>query len=390
MMGVGLVWPTLPALVEELVGGTVSETALYYGLIAVIFSVMQFIFAPILGALSDRFGRRKVMLIALTALGLDNILLALAPTIGWMIIGRALGGIFGATMSIANAYVADTTPEKERAAAFGLIGAAFGVGFILGPLLGGLLGTIDLRLPFYVAAGLSFANVIFGYFFLEESLPEEKRNSGRKIISNPFAAIHLMTTSKVLVLLGISLFMIQIMQRGLENIWVLFTNHQYGWDTQEAGFSLAIVGISYVFVQGWLVRIVVPRFGETKTIIFGISLSALMLLLLSVNTSGLLGYIGIIPHVIGWGCAQPAIQAIATRQVGESQQGLLQGALTSIGSLAAIFGPALANGSFAYFTSSLAPINFPGAFFLLGAFVLGIAAYIAMIAGKTDVKLKAQ
>ncbi len=390
MMGVGLVWPTLPALVKELVGGSISQTAIYYGSIAVIFSIMQFIFAPILGALSDRYGRRKVMLIALAALGFDNILLALAPSIGWMVIGRALGGIFGATMSIANAYVADTTPDKERAAAFGMIGAAFGVGFILGPLLGGLLGGIDLRLPFYVAAGLSFANVIFGYFFLNESLPEEKRDKERKLASNPLKAITWLATSKVLVLLGISLFMIQIMQRGLENIWVLFTQHQYGWGTQEAGFSLAIVGISYVFVQGWLVRIVVPKFGEVKTIVYGISLSAIMYVFLSFNTYGILGYIGIVPHVIGWGCAQPAIQAIASRQASESQQGLLQGALTSIGSLAAIFGPAIANGSFAYFTSPIAPFNFPGIHFLLGSLVLVIAAIIALSAGKADIKSQAK
>lgn len=386
MMGVGLVWPTLPALVEDLTGGTVSQTAVYYGGIAVIFSVMQFIFAPILGALSDRYGRRKVMLIALTALGLDNIFLALAPTIGWMFIGRALGGMFGATMSIANAYVADTSNEKDRAGAFGMIGAAFGVGFILGPLLGGILGDIDLRLPFYVAAGLSFTNVIFGYFLLEESLPQEKRSTEAVKLTNPFGKIGWLFSNRVLLILGATVLLATTMQRGLEGVWVLFTQHQYGWGTKETGFSLAVVGISYIFVQGWLVRKVIPVLGETNTIIYGFILSSTMYVFLSFNTVGLFGYLGIIPHVIGWGCAQVAIQTIASKQVESNQQGLLQGALTSIGGLSAILGPAIATASFAYFTSPLAPINFPGAYFALGALVMVIAAILAISVGTSVTK----
>lgn len=388
MMGAGLVWPTLPSLVKELTGGTISNTAAIYGATAVVFSLMQFLFAPLMGALSDRYGRRRVMLVALTALGFDNIFLALAPTIGWMFVGRAMGGIFGATISIANAYIADTTDSKDRAAAFGMIGAAFGVGFIIGPILGGFLGSYDLRLPFYCAAALSFANAIFGYFYLEETLPVEKRNTSSLTRANPFATLKLLASTKVLLLLGIALMLVSAMQRGLEALWVIFSELQYGWNTQETGFSLAIVGASYVFVQGYLVRKVIPRFGEINTIIGGFLLSSLMYVLLAFNTSGTLGYIGIIPYIIGWGCAQPALQAIASRQVSDDKQGLLQGSLTSVGGLAAVLGPALSTTSFSYFTSPLAPIYFPGAFFLFGAFVLILSAWVGVIAGRADTATK--
>lgn len=388
MMGAGLVWPILPSLVAELTGGTISKTAAIYGATAVVFSLMQFLFAPIMGALSDRYGRRRVMLVALTALGFDNIFLALAPTIGWMLFGRALGGIFGATVSIANAYIADTTSSKDRAAAFGMIGAAFGVGFIIGPLLGGFLGTYDLRLPFYFAAALSFANAIFGYFYLEETLPEEKRDTTSLKRANPFGTLKLLTSTKVLMLLGIALMLVSAMQRGLEALWVIFSELQYGWNSQETGISLAIVGASYVFVQGYLVRKVIPRFGEINTIIGGFLLSSLMYILLAFNTYGILGYVGIIPYIIGWGCAQPALQAIASRQVGDDKQGLLQGALTSVQGLAAIAGPAMSTTSFSYFTSPLAPVYFPGAFFLFGTFILIISAWIGVIAGRADMLTK--
>lgn len=384
MMGAGLVWPILPSLVAELTGGSISKTAAIYGATAVVFSLMQFIFAPLMGALSDRFGRRRVMLLALVALGLDNIFLALAPTIAWMFFGRALGGIFGATVSIANAYIADTTDSKDRAAAFGMIGAAFGIGFIVGPIVGGFLGSYDLRLPFYCAAALSFANAIFGYFYLEETLPVEKRDKSSLMRANPFATLKLLRTTRLLMLLGIALMLVSAMQRGLESVWVIFSQLQYGWNTQEIGFSLAVVGVSYVFVQGYLVRKVIPLFGEINTIIGGFLLSSLMYVILSFNTSGAIGYIGIIPYIIGWGCAEPALKAIASRQVNENQQGHLQGALTSVSGLAAVAGPAIATTSFSYFTSPLAPVYFPGAFFLLGAFVLIISAWIGVFAGRAD------
>lgn len=376
MTGVGLVWPILPSLVQELSGGTVSQTAAIYGTIAIIFSVMQFIFAPVLGALSDRFGRKPVMLIALAGLGLDSIFLALAPTLSWMIFGRALGGVFGATFSVANAYMADVSEGKDRAAAFGLVGAAFGIGFILGPLLGGVLGEIDSRLPFYCAAALSFINVIFGFIFLEESLPVEKRSKKNLFGSNPFSALAWLSSNKIILPLAIALLLANTIQRGLEAVWVLFTAEQYGWGPREAGISLAIVGVCFVIVQGFLVKRIVAKYGERKTILYGFALSAFVYFMLSINTNGTLGYIGIIPHVLGWGVAGPALQALVSKQVDEKSQGLAQGGLSAISGMAAIIGPAFATFSFAWFTSDFAPIRFPGAYFLVGSLILLFAAYI--------------
>ncbi|MCO5135680.1 MAG: MFS transporter [Phyllobacteriaceae bacterium] len=376
MTGVGLFWPILPMLVQELGGGTVSQTAALYGAISVVFALMQFIFAPMMGALSDRFGRRPVLLVALAGMGFDSILLALAPSIAWVFAGRALGGIFGATFSVANAYMADISKSEDRAAAFGLVGAAFGLGFILGPLLGGVLGEIDLRLPAFAAAALSFLNVVFGWFFLRESLPEDSRSATPMFKTNFIASFNWLAASPVILPLAIALLIANTMQRGLESIWVLFTGVQYGWGAREAGISLAVVGISFVIVQGFLVRRIVARLGEAATIAAGFSLSALMYLLLSVNESGLVGFIGIVPHVIGWGAAGPALQALASQQVAASQQGYLQGALTSITGLAAIAGPIIATGTFAWFTSESAPFAFPGAYFLGGGILLFAAAWI--------------
>lgn len=375
MTGVGLFWPILPGLVGELSGGPVSDTALWYGAISVIFALMQFLFAPMMGALSDRFGRRPVLLLALAGMGLDSIFVALAPNIFWLFIGRMLGGMFGATFSVANAYMADISTGKDRAAAFGLVGAAFGLGFILGPLIGGVLGEIDLRLPIFCAAGLSFINVVFGWFFLTESLPVEKRAHKPFFKTSFLSAFRWLAGKPVVVPLALALLLANTMQRGLESIWVLFTGVQYGWGAREAGVSLAIVGICFIVVQGFLVKRVVARIGEVATIACGFSLSATMYFLLAFNEISLVGYLGIIPHVLGWGVAGPALQALASQQVGESEQGFMQGALTSISGLAAIIGPAAATGTFAWFTGASAPVYFPGAFFLAGALFLLVAAW---------------
>ncbi len=385
MTGVGLFWPILPQLVRELGGGDISNTALLYGAISVVFALMQFIFAPMMGALSDRYGRRPVMLVALTGLGLDSLLIAFAPNIWWLFVGRALGGVFGATFSVANAYMADVTRGSERAAAFGLVGAAFGLGFVIGPLMGGVLGEYDLRLPIFVAAGLSFLNVIFGYFFLRETLPPEKRAPKPLFATNVVASLKWLSGKRIVLVLAITLFIANTMQRGLESVWVLFTDVQYGWQSREAGISLAVVGASFIIVQGFLVRRVVARFGEVATIAGGFSLSAMMFAILSVNESGTIGYLGILPHVLGWGVAGPALMSLASQQVGESEQGFMQGALTSISGLAAILGPAMATGIFAWFTGGAAPFYFPGAFFVIGSLFLFIAAFAgsqAAMAGK--------
>ena len=377
MMGVGMMWPILPTLVEELTGGDISNTAAVYGAVAVVFSVMQFLFAPVMGALSDRFGRRRIMLLALLGLGFDTLLLAFAPSIFWVFLARALGGIFGATYSIASAYIADTMTEKDRAAGFGMIGAAFGIGFIIGPMIGGFFGALDTRLPFYFAAILSFLNFGMGYFFLQETLPEEKRNRASLKKANPFGTLKLMTANRTLILLGITLLLVNAAQRGMETIWVLFAQHQYGWGVREAGISLAVVGISYFVVQGFLVRPTVATLGEAKTAVIGLLLCALMFLLIAINTVPMVAYFGIPLYALGAGCAAPALQAIASRFVPADQQGHLQGALTSVSGLAAIAGPALSTSSFSWFTGPNTPIDFPGAYFLLGTVVFLFTSFLA-------------
>ena len=377
MMGVGLAWPILPLLVKELTGGSVSEVATMFGAAVIVFNVMQFVVGPIMGILSDRFGRKPVMLLSLAAFGFDNILLALAPTIGWIFIGRLIGGAFASTMSISYAYIADTTDEAGRAKGFGLVGAAFGVGFVIGPVLGGLLGEIDLRLPFWVAAFLAFANVGFGWFFLKESLPPEKRVSRTLRQSNPLTAVSWIFTTKSLTIIAVVMLLFNTMQRGLESVWVLFSQHQFGWGMREAGISLAVVGVSYIVVQGFLVSRIINWLGESKTIFYGLLLSASMNFLLAFNTWGLLSYFGIVPNVLGTAIATTAIQTIASKKVAANQQGYLQGAIAGIGGLAAIIGPILSNFSFAWFTSASSPINFPGAFFLLAAILLPLAAWLA-------------
>lgn len=376
MMGVGMVWPILPDMVERLEGGDVSHVAAVYGATAVAFSLMQFLCASPMGGLSDRFGRKPVMLVALAALGIDNLLIAFAPSIGWMFAGRMIGGALASTISIAQAYIADTTETEKRAAGFGRIGAAFGIGFVLGPLLGGLLGEADLRLPFFAAAALSFANVAFGLAYLKETLPLQRRSRAPLAAANPFAAVAWFAKSPALLALGAALFVSHTAQRGLEAVWVLFTAEQYGWGAREAGFSLAVVGASFIVVQGFLVRHVVARFGERRTVVGGFALSTAMYLVLAFNAVGAIGFVGIVPHVLGWGVAGPALQAIVSRYAGPSDQGFLQGAMTAIAGLAAILGPAIAAGVFAWFTAPAAPMYFPGAYFLIASAAMAAAALL--------------
>lgn len=383
MTGVGLVWPILPKLVEELApGSTTSQVALWFGGISVIFSVMQFLCAPMLGALSDRYGRRPVMLATLLALGIDNLLLAFAPNLLWMFIGRGLGGVLGASFAVANAYMADVTEGKDRAAGFAKVGAAFGLGFIIGPVIGGVLGSVDLRLPFLVAGGLSIANFAIGWFFLKESLPPEKRSASVSLLTNPFGAFAWLWRQQTVLLLAVALLIASIMQRGLESVWVIFTGIQFDWGTRDAGLSLAVVGICFVIVQGFLVRPIVARLGERTAMVAGFSLSAAMFLLLSLNTSGLVAYLGIVPHVLGWGIATPALQALASRAVDDKSQGYLQGSLTAIAGLSAIVGPAISTTTLAFFTSQAAPFYFPGAFFAFGAMCLLVAAATGSRSGR--------
>ena len=376
MLGIGLAWPILPQLVKQLSGLDVGKAAGIYGLLLSGYAVVQFFVGPVVGLLSDRFGRRPVLLTALAGLGVDYLVLAFAPNLWWVVVGRLIAGAFGATVSTANAYIADITPKEKRAAAFGLVGAAFGVGFIIGPLIGGVLGAIDIRHPFFLAAALSFINVIFGYFVLPESLPENKRTAFDWKKANPFSAILYIRRYASLAVLMIALFLSGIAQQGLQGIWVLWTEAQFDWGVAEAGYSLAWVGICAAFVQGYLVRVVVAKFGERKIVFGGYIISLIAFMILPFITSGWMIYPGILFHMLGWGCAGPALQGLMSRNVPDNEQGLLQGTLTSVNTISMIVGPFLATQIFAYSAGSEAKIALPGLFYIFGAGLFALALII--------------
>jgi len=367
MLGVGLAWPILPQLVTQLSGQTVADSAFIYGVLLAGFAAMQFLVSPFVGMLSDRFGRRPILLISLAGLSVDYVILALAPNLTWLVVARIVAGIFSATVSTANAYIADITPKKERAAAFGLLGAAFGVGFTFGPLLGGVLGGINLQYPFWLAAALALASFIFGYFVLPESLPADKRSEIDLRKANPFSALlYIRRYASLGVLLG-ALLLTGIAQQGLQGIWVLWTNVQFSWGVAEAGYSLAWVGICMAFVQGYLVRIVVPKFGERRVLFGGYIISTIAFMLLPLISAGWMVYPGILFHIIGWGCAGPVLTSLMSQNVPETEQGLLQGTTSSINTIAMIIGPLVATGIFARSVGENAWFALSGAFYFFGA-----------------------
>ena len=378
MLGIGLVWPILPKLIQELTGRTVDDAAVVYGVLLSVYAAMQFLLGPLVGVLSDRYGRRPVLLVSLFALGIDYVILALAPSLAWLIVGRVLAGMLGATISTANAYIADITPPGGRAAAFGLVGAAFGVGFTLGPLLGGVLGDIDLRLPFWVAAALSLANATFGYLALPESLPPERRTAIDPGKANPFGALLYIRRYASLLTLIAALFLTGVAQQGLQGIWVLWTEAQLGYGLAEAGYSLAWVGVCMAFVQGWLVRVVVPRFGERAVILGGYCLSLLAFAALPFVDSTPLLYANIFVHICGWGTAGPSLQAVMSQNVPDNEQGLLQGTLSSVNTLAMIVGPLAATQVFSVTAGRGAVFDLPGAFYLLGVALFAVAIVLLL------------
>jgi len=376
MLGVGLAWPIFPQLIEELSGATISEAAVIYGLLMSGFALVQFFVSPFIGLLSDRYGRRPILLISMAGLAVDYVILALAPNLAWLIIARFVAGLFSSTVSTANAYIADITPKEERAAAFGLIGAAFGVGFIIGPLIGGVLGQYDLHYPFWLAAALSLANLIFGIFVLPESLPPEKRTALVWKRANPFSALLHIRRYAALTVLLVALFMTGTAQQGLQGIWVLWTKDQLGWGVAYAGYSLAWVGVCSVFAQGYLIRIVVPWLGEQRTVFVGYLISALAFILLPFVTAGWVLYVGIFFHIMGHGCASPTLTALMSRNVPDGEQGLLQGTIGSVNTISMIVGPIFATQIFALSTGSDALFALSGAFYFFGA---GLFAFTVIL-----------
>ncbi len=376
VMGLGLIIPVFPNLLKQLSGSEVAGAQML-GIFTAIYAVMQFIFAPILGALSDRYGRRPVLLLSLLGVGLDYLLMYVAPNLGWLLLGRIIAGITGASITVANAYVADVTKPEDRARNFGLLGATFGVGFILGPALGGLLGNIDLRLPFAFAAGLSLLNAAYGYFVLPESVTPEKRGvkMGREVF-NPLAPLRDLGRYPLVRNLAGSFVLLGLAQQVIFSTWVLFTERTLGWSPAQNGVALAVVGVLSAITQAGLVRPAMRLLGERGAIFTGLLLGTVQYVLLGAARSGAVLYGSIVFGSLS-GISGPAIQGLISRTVDDREQGRIQGALTSLNSLVGIFGPLAATWVFAYFNGGSAQ-NVPGAAFYMAA-VFSLAG--AVLAG---------
>lgn len=381
VMGLGLIIPVLPKLIEELAGG-VSAGSLYNGVFIAVYAAMQFVFAPLLGALSDRYGRRPVLLASSFGTALDYLVAALTPNLWILLVTRVIAGIFGASFSTANAYIADVTKPEDRARSFGLIGAVFGLGFILGPALGGLLGNADLRLPFYFAAGLAFLNGLYGWFVLPESLKPENRNTN-KAPSNPFAAMGILGRVPLVRGLAIGSILFNVAFQILQSVWVLYTTYRFGWNVQQTGLSLMLVGLGSAIVQGGLVRIIVGRLGERRSVVLGQSVGIFSFTLYGLSTQGWMMYSTIALGALG-NISGPALQSIISRSVSAREQGAVQGALSALVSLTGIVGPLLGGFIFAQFARPEVAPWLVGMPFFVGALLYALGLVNTLITFKRN------
>ena len=379
MLAFGIIIPVMPHLIVELIGGSIAKAAVWVGAISTLFMLMQFLFSPVQGALSDRYGRRTVILISSFGLGVDFIVMALAPALWLLFLGRAVSGICAASFSTANAYIADVVPKDKRAAAFGMLGAALSLGFVLGPALGGFLGHWHLRLPFWVAAGLSLINFGYGYFVLPESLPKERRATRFDWRhANPFGAVALLRRYPQVLGLAAVFFLINLAQFSLNSTYVLYADFRFGWGPQAVGYTLGLVGLCGAMVQGGLVRRLMPKLGERRMILAGLVLCMAGYLWFGLAPSAALFLLAIPLFCLG-GLAGPPAQSMMTHLVDPHEQGRLQGALSSLRGLAGILGPAMFANLFALFISDHAPVHqLPGAAFVLAALLLLAAALVAV------------
>lgn len=376
VMGWGLIIPVMPKLISELKHIPINEASPYGGFLISAYAITQFVFAPLIGNLSDRFGRRPVLLSSLLGFGIDYIFLALAPSYGWLFVGRIIAGITGASFTTASAYIADISTAETRTKNFGMIGAAFGLGFIIGPALGGLLAGLGVRAPFYAAAGLCLLNTLYGYFVLPESLAKEHRRPFNWKKANPFGSLQFLRKTQGIGGLAICFFLIYLAAQSVQGNWSFFTIHRFGWTEGLVGISLAVVGLLVGAVQAGLIRVINPILGNEKSIYTGLLLYTLGLTLFAFATQGWMMFVFLVPYCLG-GIAGPSLQATLAQHVPPNKQGELQGALTSLMSLTTIFGPLIMNNLFEYFTTSKAPFYFPGISFLLGAVFMLMSVYIA-------------
>lgn len=379
--GWGIIIPVVPKLIEELIHADISEAAKYGGWLSFAYAFVQFIFAPLVGNLSDKYGRRPIILISLFGFAIDYIFLALSPTIWWLFVGRIIAGITGASITTASAYIADISTDEDRAKNFGLIGAAFGLGFIIGPVIGGLLGHFGSRVPFYAAAVLCFINFLYGYFVLPESLDKSKRREFDWKKANPIGSFKFLSKHRELYTLIFALILVYIAGHAVQSNWNYFTMFKFNWDEKMVGISLGVVGLLVGLVQGGLIRYTTPKLGDQKSIFIGLSLYAIGMLLFAFANQGWQMFVFLIPYCLGGICG-PSLQSIITKAVPANEQGELQGSLTSLMSATSIIGPPLMNNLFYFFTHGDAPFQFAGAPFFLAFILMSLSVVIVYFGAK--------
>ncbi|PJJ60691.1 TCR/Tet family MFS transporter [Hymenobacter chitinivorans] len=377
VIGFGIIIPVIPKLISSLTGGTISDASRYGGWLMFAFASMQFLFSPVLGNLSDQYGRRPVLLFALLGFGLDYLFVAFAPTITWLFVGRIIAGITGASFTTASAYIADISTPEKRAQNFGMIGAAFGLGFIIGPVIGGVLGQFGPRVPFLVAAGLTMINWLYGFFILPESLDKEHRRPFNWRRANPIGSLRQLQKYPVILGMVGSLVLVYIAAHSTQSTWSYYTMYKFKWNEAWVGYSLGAIGTLTALVQGLLIRRLNPWLGAKRSVFLGLAFYALGFSLFAFAPKGWMMFVFLIPYCLG-GIAGPALQGIMSGQVPRNEQGELQGALTSLISLTSIIGPPLMTNLFSFFTGPKAPVHFPGAAFLTGAVLTVISMLLAM------------
>ena len=377
--GWGIIIPVVPDLIKELIHADIGEAAKYGGWLGFAYAFTQFIFSPVVGNLSDKYGRRPIILISLFGFTIDYIFLALSPNIYWLFIGRIIAGVTGASITTASAYIADISTNEDRAKNFGLIGAAFGVGFIIGPVIGGLLGHYGSRVPFYAAAVLCLINFLYGYFILPESLDQDHRRPFDWKRANPIGSLKFLGKHPEISTMVISLILIYIAGHAVQSNWNYFTMYLFNWDVKMVGISLGIIGFLVGLVQGLLIRWINPKIGNERSIYYGLLLYAIGMLLFAFATESWMMFIFLIPYCLGGICG-PALQSVITQNIPSNQQGELQGALTSLISATSIVGPPLMTNLFYYFTHKSAPFQFPGAPFFLGFILMLTSAFFVYFA----------
>nr|WP_298001260.1 TCR/Tet family MFS transporter [uncultured Flavobacterium sp.] len=376
IIGIGIIIPVIPKLLQELNHSDISEAAKLGGWLAFAYAFTQFLFAPFMGNLSDRFGRRPVLLVSLMAFAVDYIVLALAPTVAWLFVGRIIAGVTGASISTAMAYISDVSTPENKAKNFGMVGAAFGIGFIIGPVIGGLLGQYGSRVPFYAAAILCFVNFIYGYFVLPESLTPEKRRAFEWKAANPIGALARLKKFPNIIILVAAMFFMYFASHAVHGNWSFYTMYRYDWDERMVGISLGVIGLLVAVVQGGLVRFVNSRIGNGKSILIGFALNAIGQFLIAFAVQEWMVFLFLLPYCLG-GLAGPAIQSEITNHVPANEQGQIQGTLASLNSATATFGPLVMTTIFYYFTHDTAPFKFPGAPFVLASLLMIMAWIMA-------------